>query len=396
MAHLEAVRLEQTHVVDLVGETLGDLGVVGVCHADKDEQPWPVDATYLVARDINVGAVYSLNYCTHGGRLPCAAPSRRCWQDAHMPAAVELAAIVRSGVQEGTHHGHAVVVDGDGNITRAWGDPDARILPRSANKIAQASAMVRAGLPLTDELLALSAASHSGEPFHLDGVRRILGDIPEGLLQTPPDWPWDEEERCSLRADGLTPASIYMNCSGKHAAMLVTCAINGWPMETYLHAEHPLQRSIAAEIAELAGEEPWARAVDGCGAPLLGLSLAGLARTGSRAATADPTTPERRVADAMRDYPEWVAGTRRDAAALSAGVPGLLLKEGAEGVYVAGLPDGTGIAMKIEDGAGRARQVVMAAILARLGRDEPIVSEQSVISLTGGSERVGEIRATLD
>ena len=98
----------------------------------------------------------------------------------------------------------------------------------------------------------------------------------------------------------------------------------------------------------------------------------------------------------MRDYPEWVAGTRRDATALSVGVPGLLIKEGAEGVYVAGLPDGTGIALKIDDGAGRARQVVMAAILARLGIDADIVRDQSSIALFGGPLQVGEIRATLD
>lgn len=313
-----------------------------------------------------------------------------------MANAVELAEVVRSGVREGGHRGHAVIVDAEGAVLQSWGDPHAQILPRSANKIAQASAMVRAGLPMADELLALSAASHSGEPFHIDGVRRILGDIPTDRLQTPADWPWDEEDRCALRVDGLGPTPLYMNCSGKHAAMLVTCAVNGWSLEDYLSPDHPLQQAIAAEIAELAGEQPWARAIDGCGAPLLGLTLAGLARTGSRAATADPVSPERRVADAMRDYPEWVAGTRRDATALSAGVPGLLLKEGAEGVYVAGLPDGTGIAMKIEDGTGRARQVVMAAILARVGIDTEIIREQSVIPLLGGRERVGEIHAVLD
>lgn len=312
-----------------------------------------------------------------------------------MATAVELAEVVRSGVREGGHQGHAVIVDAQGAVLETWGDPQAQILPRSANKIAQASAMVRAGLPLTDELLALSAASHSGEPFHVDGVRRILGDIPVERLQTPAEWPWDEEDRCALRGEGLGPTSLYMNCSGKHAAMLLTCTVNGWGQENYLDPDHPLQQAIATEIAELAGEVPWTRAIDGCGAPLLGLSLAGLARTGSRAATADPASPERRVADAMRDYPEWVAGTRRDATALSAGVPGLLLKEGAEGVYVAGLPDGTGIAIKIEDGTGRARQVVMASLLARIGIDEPIVREQSAIPLLGGRERVGEIRAVL-
>jgi len=313
-----------------------------------------------------------------------------------MSDSVVLAQIIRSGVVEGCHRGHAVVIDDQGDVVKAWGDPRVRILPRSANKIAQATAMVRAGLPLQGELLALAAASHSGEPFHVDGVRRILGDIAESDLQTPPDWPWDEEDRCALRATGAAPSNVYMNCSGKHAAMLRTCDIQGWDRADYLSLEHPLQQAIAREVADLAGEDPWTTAVDGCGAPLLGLTLTGLARTGSRAATADPSSPERRVADAMRDYPEWVAGTRRDATALSVGVPGLLIKEGAEGVYVAGLPDGTGIALKIDDGAGRARQVVMAAILARLGIDADIVRDQSSIALFGGPLQVGEIRATLD
>jgi len=312
-----------------------------------------------------------------------------------MPVAAELAEVVRSGIREGGHRGHVVVLDKDGAVLRCWGDPEARILPRSANKIAQATAMVRAGLPLQGELLALAAASHSGEPFHVDGVRRILGELPEELLQTPPDLPWDEEDRCALRAAGLGPESVYMNCSGKHAAMLVTCTVNGWSTADYLDPAHPLQQAIAVEIAELAAEDPWTNAVDGCGAPLLGLTLTGLARTASRAVTADADSPERQVADAMRDYPEWVAGTRRDATALSAGVPGLLLKEGAEGVYVAALPDGTSVAVKIEDGAGRARQVVMAAILVDLGIRSPVVAEQLSIPLMGGAGQVGEIRPTL-
>ena len=312
-----------------------------------------------------------------------------------MGDSVLLAEVVRSGVREGSHRGHVVVIDRAGSVSHAWGDDGARILPRSANKIAQASAMVRAGLPLDDELLALSAASHSGEPFHLEGVRRILGGLSADELQTPAEWPWDEEDRCALRAAGESPSRLHMNCSGKHAAMLRTCEVNGWSRSDYLDPRHPLQQAIADEVATLAGEQPWAEATDGCGAPLLGLSLSGLARTASRAVTSAPDDPSRRVADAMRAYPQWVAGTRREAFRLSAAVPGLLLKEGAEGVYVAALPDGTAIAMKIDDGSPRARQVVMAAVLMRLGCDDQVVREHSSIALLGGGRVVGEIRAVL-
>lgn len=312
-----------------------------------------------------------------------------------MRESVVVAEVVRSGVVEGVHRGHAVIVDADGQVVRSWGDPHTLILPRSANKIAQASAMVRNGLPLRDELLALAAASHSGEPFHVEGVLRILDGIPVGALRTPPDWPWDEVDRCALRAAGDGPSPLFMNCSGKHAAMLLTSAINDWPLDTYLQPEHPLQEAIVAQVELMAGERVWASAVDGCGAPLLGLSLSGLARTATHAVQAAPQTPERMVADAMRAHPEWVAGTRREAAVLAAGVPGLLLKEGAEGVYVAALSDGTGVAVKIDDGAARARQVVMAEILARLGVASDVVAEHREQPLFGGGAQVGQVRASL-
>ena len=173
-----------------------------------------------------------------------------------MSDSVVLAQIIRSGVVEGCHRGHAVVIDDQGDVVKAWGDPRVRILPRSANKIAQATAMVRAGLPLQGELLALAAASHSGEPFHVDGVRRILGDIAESDLQTPPDWPWDEEDRCALRATGAAPSNVYMNCSGKHAAMLRTCDIQGWDRADYLSLEHPLSRPLRGRLPTSPAKTP--------------------------------------------------------------------------------------------------------------------------------------------
>jgi len=303
-----------------------------------------------------------------------------------------LVELRRGGVVEGVHRGHAVVLGPDGSVEHAWGDPLARILPRSANKPAQATAMVKAGLPLDDELLALSAASHSGEAFHLDGVRRILvqAGLDESDLLTPPELPLDEAVRLQVQLAGGTPTSVYMNCSGKHAAMLLTCVVNDWSTTDYTAPDHPLQRAIVDEISERSGEEPWASAVDGCGAPLLGLTLTGLARMGAAIASAEDE-PGRRVAQAMRSYPDWVAGTGRDAAALQRSLPGSLIKEGAEAVYLVVLPDGRSIALKIEDGGGRARPVAMAGILRTIGVDNDVIAAQARQVLLGGGRPAGEI-----
>ena len=303
-----------------------------------------------------------------------------------------LVEVRRGGVVEGVHRGHAVVLAPDGSIERSWGDPQAQILPRSSNKPAQASAMVRAGLPLEGELLALASASHSGETFHLEGVQRILdkAGLDESALLTPPELPLDEAVRLEVQMAGQVASSAYMNCSGKHAAMLLTCVVNDWPTADYTSLDHPLQQLIADEIAQRAGEQPWASAVDGCGAPLIGLTVAGLARMGAAVASGEDE-PARRVADAMRGYPDWVAGTRRDAAALQRSLPGALIKEGAEAVYLVVLPDGRAIALKIEDGGGRARPVAMAGILRAIGVDNDVIEAQARQVLFGGGRPAGEI-----
>lgn len=303
-----------------------------------------------------------------------------------------LVEVRRGGVVEGVHRGHAVVLAPDGSIERSWGDPQAQILPRSSNKPAQASAMVRAGLPLEGELLALASASHSGETFHLEGVQRILdkAGLDESALLTPPELPLDEAVRLEVQMAGQVASSAYMNCSGKHAAMLLTCVVNDWPTADYTSLDHPLQQLIVDEIAQRAGEQPWASAVDGCGAPLIGLTVAGLARMGAAVASGEDE-PARRVADAMRGYPDWVAGTRRDAAALQRSLPGALIKEGAEAVYLVVLPDGRAIALKIEDGGGRARPVAMAGILRAIGVDNDVIEAQARQVLFGGGRPAGEI-----
>ena len=318
-----------------------------------------------------------------------------------MGTPVVVAEIVRSGFVEGHHYGSWVALDPDGSVRASAGEVDAPMLPRSCNKPVQAQGMLEAGLQLEGELLALACASHSGEPFHVDGVRRILASagLSEDALQTPPDWPLDDEARESLLRAGESKASILMNCSGKHAAMLATCVANEWSTETYLELEHPLQQGIRATFEQLTGE-PSQVAVDGCGAPLLSTSLTGLARAFSALATG--VGGDIRIAEAVRAHPEFVSGTRRDELALLRAVPGAIGKAGAESCYAVALPDGRAFATKTDDGAARARPVLMAALLEHLGvTGEPGVDRDSVRRtgesvLLGGGRRVGEIRAVLD
>jgi L-asparaginase II len=313
-----------------------------------------------------------------------------------------IAEIVRSGFVEGHHYGSVVALDGEHGIVYRRGEVETPMLPRSCNKPLQVVGMLRAGLDLGEELLALACASHSGEDFHVEGVRRILHGVglDESALRTPPGWPLDDEVRDRLVRAGGTRTPVRMNCSGKHAAMLATCVANGWPTETYLDPDHPLQRAIADTFADLTGEPVGHVAVDGCGAPLLGTSLRGLARAFSVVATSE-RREERLVADAIRRHPEYVSGSNRDELSLLRAVPGAIGKAGAESCYAVALPDGRAFALKTDDGAPRARPVVMAALLRRLGVDTEAgvdtdaVRRTGAAPLTGGDVVVGEIRAVL-
>jgi L-asparaginase II len=309
-----------------------------------------------------------------------------------------IADVVRSGFVEGHHHGCVIALNADGLTAFSIGDVDSPIFPRSSNKPMQAAGMVRAGLDLSGELLALAASSHSGEQVHLDGVRSILASagLSAGNLQTPPDLPLDEAAREAWLRAGHGREPIAMNCSGKHAGMLATCVANDWPTQTYLDPEHSLQRAIRATIEELAAEKIGAVGVDGCGAPLFALSLGGLARAFRDLVLADAESPEGRVAAAMRVYPFYVGGTGRDATLLMDGIPGLLAKDGAEGVFAAALADGRTVALKVEDGAARARAPVMVASLRVLGEQHVVLDELETTPVLGGGRVVGHVRATLD
>lgn len=313
-----------------------------------------------------------------------------------------VADIVRSGFVEGHHYGSVLALDSEGEVAWSVGEPGSAILPRSCNKPIQALAMVRAGLELPGELLALVCGSHSGEPFHLDGARRILAGVglDESALRTPLDWPLLDAVRDDLIRAGGERSRLAMNCSGKHAGMLATCVVNGWDTATYLEPEHPLQRAIHATFAEATGEPVGTVATDGCGAPLLSTSLVGLARAFRGLAVAQDG-PEQRIAEAIRLHPAWTSGTTRDEWVLLGAIPGAIGKAGAEACYVVALADGRSFALKIADGGVRARPIVMAAALVRAGVDREVGVDGVAVRRTGehvllgGGVAVGEIRATI-
>ncbi|MGB0189839.1 MAG: asparaginase [Nocardioides sp.] len=311
-----------------------------------------------------------------------------------------VAEILRSGFVEGHHYGSVVALDVEGSVEWSVGDVSSPVLPRSCNKPLQAVAMVEAGLDLPPDLLALASASHSGERMHLDGVRRLLeqAGLTENDLQCPPDWPMIDAVRDAALRAGAEPSRLFMNCSGKHAAMLATCAANGWEAATYLDPGHPLQRQILQTFSRLTGEPVSVVAVDGCGAPLLSTPLAGLARAFRTLAVATEG-PEQAVARAIRSHPELVSGSTRDEHTLLRAIPGAIGKAGAEACYAVALPDGRAFALKIDDGAARARPVVMASALERSGVlelpgvDAATVRRTGEHVLLGGGVQVGEIRA---
>jgi L-asparaginase II len=300
-----------------------------------------------------------------------------------------LAEVVRSGVVESQHRGFLIALNADGSVNLELGDSSHLIFPRSTVKSFQGAAMVRNGLQLEPRLLALGASSHSGSAEHIAAVREILATVglDESALQCMLDKPLGETER---RAYGdQAPTRIAMNCSGKHAAMLVTCIKNGWSIENYLDADHPLQVACREELENLAGEKITLTSTDGCGAPLFLISVAGLARA-VRAITISTDVAHISVLAASRQFPEMVAGEGRLTTTMIREVPGLYMKDGVEAVEVASMPDGRTLVFKVSDGSLRPFRALVHAGLKRLGVD----SSYEVEPVLGGGKVIGEIRAT--
>jgi len=281
---------------------------------------------------------------------------------------VELAVLERSGEIESRHLGAAVLVDADGRVLEALGDPAALIYPRSAVKPLQATAVLGTGLPLAGEELVLAAASHAGTPAHVAVVERMLASagLDESALRCPADWPLDGAARTAAAASGAGPRRITMNYSGKHAAFLAASAHAGWSTADYLEPAHPMQRAVAATVAEYAGEPVAHWGIDGCNAPTPVMSLAGLARSFGRVAASGPGTPQGALPAAIHAHPWAIDGPGRENS-VTIEETGLLAKVGAEGVLVLATDAGQAVAVKILDGTDRARTLVGLELLVRAG-----------------------------
>ena len=308
---------------------------------------------------------------------------------------VPVAVIDRNGVDESIHFGAVVCLDQSGDIAFSLGDPGVLIYPRSSTKPLQALGMVRSGLTLPPEKLALVCASHNGEPVHQDTARAILATagLDESALRNTASWPLHEKTQHEAIRNGTPKSSLQMNCSGKHSGMVVTCAINGWDRESYLDPDHPLQRTITDTIPEVAGEEAASIGVDGCGAPAHVLSLIGLARAVRSMATGAAGESGLQIHRAMSEHSYMVGGEKRDVTAICSNIPGLMAKDGAESVYVAALPDGRAVALKISDGSSRGLPTILLAALRTLGVDTSNVPDSVAEIAYGHGKPVGRVRA---
>ncbi len=314
-----------------------------------------------------------------------------------MPELAVLAEVIRSGFVESVHYGSAVGLDPSGRAEVALGKVDAPVLPRSSAKPFQALACLTAGAgarALAGPRLAIAAGSHTGEDFHVRLVRELLADygLDVGALGCPASWPEDRATMERLIRQGAGVSRERMNCSGKHAAMLAASVANGWDVPGYLSPGHPLQLHVRSVTEDLAGEKSAHVAVDGCGAPLYGLSLTGLARAVQALVLAAPGSGPRQVADAMRAHPEYVGGTGHQNTDLMRALPGAVVKGGAEGVLVVALDSGHAVAVKVIDGSPRATSAIALGVLRRMGcaiTAEAAAFEQ--VDVLGGGVPVGRI-----
>lgn len=306
-----------------------------------------------------------------------------------------LAIVSRNGVDESVHFGALVALQPNGSVSFAVGDPHTTVYPRSSTKPFQALAMVRSGLSLPPEQLALVCASHNGEPRHLETARLILrsAGLSEDALLNTADFPLHVPSAHTAIRQGDVKTSLQMNCSGKHSGMLATCVFNQWPLDSYLDVNHPLQRAITDTITETTQQEPVAIGIDGCGAPAHVVELLGLARAMRAIAVGDAGDTGNKIFEAMSQHSYMVGGDGRHVTTIVSNTPGLFAKDGAESVYVAATQQGHAVALKLSDGSGRATPTVLLAALRRLGVDVSGVPESIREVVLGHGHTVGEVRA---
>ncbi len=292
---------------------------------------------------------------------------------------VDLIEVWRGDLLECMHQGHAVVCDEVGQITHAWGDPETVIYSRSSCKMIQALPLVESGAAdaygLTEKQLALSCASHNGSAIHVDAVNAWIKDIglDESDFRCGPQVPGDVDVRDALIRADEKPCRIHNNCSGKHSGFLtLTQHLKAGP--DYTNIDHPVQVACKAAFEETTQETSPTYGIDGCSAPNFAGTVHGLARSMAFYASAHTRSDTRsnaaaRLASAMMAYPEMVAGETRACTNLMRAMNGkVAVKTGAEGVFIAIIPEKRiGVALKITDGATRASEAAIAAILVKLG-----------------------------
>jgi L-asparaginase II len=277
-------------------------------------------------------------------------------------------AVRRGGTVESTHRIHAVAVR-DGQVVASAGDPEIVTFMRSAAKPMQAVPLARERDDLDERDLAIASASHLADELQLAAVQALLDKAPA-----------TEDD---LECGPFEGSKLKHNCSGKHAGMLALCRVKGWPLEGYRLADHPCQQTMLAEVAQLAGSDPVATAIDGCGVITFALPIQAMATAFTRI--------DQRVASAMRAHPELIRGPRGLDTNLMQALPGWTAKGGAEGLLCAASPKGLGLALKVEDGSTRALRPALGAFLDSLALDGSTFGPVPVSN--SRNEVVGELTA---
>lgn len=288
--------------------------------------------------------------------------------------------VTRGGIVESRHRGAVAVMDADGAAVLTLGDVDAPVFPRSAVKALQAVPLIESGiadrLGLTPAEIALACSSHSGEPDHLAGAASMLAKVGRDhrSLECGPHWPLGDEAYRALASERRQPNALHNNCSGKHAGFVcLACGLDQDPAG-YIRAEHPVQQAVKDSLETWTGaaHEASRCGIDGCSIPTYAVPLAALARGFARFGTGAAVSPSyaaaaARIRRAVAGHPFMVAGTGRfDTRVMEALRERVLVKSGAEGVHCAALPElGYGIAVKCDDGAGRAAEAVTASLILR-------------------------------
>ncbi len=291
-----------------------------------------------------------------------------------------LVEVTRGNRVESSHRGAAIVLDAAGGTVFAVGDTDQPVYPRSAVKALLAIPMVETGaadrLRLTEAEIAFACSSHNGEEFHVAAAQSMLAKAGRDLntLECGTQWPAYDRATRALAASGGTASALHNNCSGKHSGFICLACDRGDDPTGYVKPEHPTMRVITQALADMTSQrlDDSNIAVDGCSIPTFAIPLRALAlafaRFGSgQGVAADRAKAIARIRAAVAAHPEMVAGTGRfDTKLMAALGARVFVKSGAEGVFCGAIPElGLGIAVKCDDGAGRAAQIATAALVAR-------------------------------